>query len=91
MHEDLERRIAALEVEVAGLKDRNRRVEAEKAWETSPARKVLICVLTYAVIAVLFWSIGVEHYLSNALVPTVAYWLSTQSVPLVKRWWMGRR
>ena len=44
--EDLEKRISEIE-------KRNKRVEGEKAWETSTLRKVLIIVLTY-VFAVLY-------------------------------------
>ena len=43
-----------LEGEINKIKERNRRVEAEKAWETSWARRISILVLTYIVIAIFF-------------------------------------
>jgi len=39
----------SLKIEIEKIKGRNRRVEADKAWETSLTRKILIAVLTYFV------------------------------------------
>ena len=36
--------------DIEQIKQRNARVEADKAWETSLFRKILIAVLTYIVI-----------------------------------------
>jgi hypothetical protein len=44
MDKDLEARVTKLEV-------RNRRVDLDKAWETSWTRKIVIAVLTYFVVA----------------------------------------
>lgn len=33
--------------EIEQIKQRNHRVELDKAWETSAIRKLCICVLTY--------------------------------------------
>jgi len=43
-----------LKKEIAEIKERNKRVEADKAWETSNTRKLIIFVLTYIVISVFF-------------------------------------
>ena len=88
---ELEARVEKLEVEIAAIRERNLRVEADKAWETSTFRVALLCLLTYLVIAAVFWLIGVERYAANALVPTVGYYLSTRSVGIAKRWWIGKR
>ena len=79
--EDLERRIVAIE-------QRNARVEKDKAWETSSLRILVIGVLTYIVAVMAFWILGNEHFLLNALVPSAAFVLSVQSLPVVRRWWM---
>lgn len=87
---ELRGRLTALEAEVAALKARNARVEGDKAWEVSTFRVVLLAALTYAVTAVVFWLIAVPHPFRNALVPSIAYYLSTRSLPYVKRWWNAR-
>lgn len=69
---------------------RNARVEAEKAWEVSWTRRLLIGVMTYVIATVFLYNIGNEDFLLNALVPCGGYLLSTVSLPVVKRWWMGR-
>jgi hypothetical protein len=80
----LEERIIALEV-------RNARVEADKAWETSWLRRVSIMLLTYlTVVAYLHFVIHVSPWL-NALVPVIGFLLSTLTVSLLKRWWLGNR
>ncbi|MDD5291472.1 MAG: hypothetical protein PHZ04_05235 [Patescibacteria group bacterium] len=43
-----------LKNEIKKIKERNKRVEADKAWETSLARKILVAVLTYIVITLFF-------------------------------------
>jgi hypothetical protein len=86
----LEQRIAALEQEIEGIRGRNLRVEAEKAWEVSSLRMVMIAALTYAATAVVFWLIRVEHFLANAIIPCVAYCLSTRTLPVIRRWWLRR-
>jgi len=74
--------------EINLLKERNKRVEADKAWETSKFRKIFVLLITYIVTSVVFYSIGVKDSLLNALIPTVAFYLSTQSLPFIKRWWI---
>ena len=74
--------------EVEALKERNRRVEAEKAWETSYTRTFSIAFVTYVVATLVLYSIGVENFFLGALVPAIGYILSTQSLPAVRRWWI---
>ena len=37
-----------IEIEIKKIYERNKKVEAEKAWETSKERKFLIILITYA-------------------------------------------
>lgn len=78
------------EEEINKLKERNRRVEADKAWETSFFRIGLISIITYLVTAWVFYLIGVNDYLLNPLIPTTGYFLSTQTIPFVKKWWLKK-
>ena len=41
-----------LEERVKSIEERNKRVEKDKAWETSIIRKVCICILTYVVVII---------------------------------------
>ncbi len=83
-------RIEILEKEIATIKERNLRVEADKAWEVSAFRVVSIAVSTYIIASVVMYFIGVTNYLLSALIPTIGYLLSTQSLPFIKRWWTKR-
>ncbi len=75
-------------VEIQSLKDRNNRVEREKARETSRTRKLLIIVSTYLVMCLVFINLWSMRRYLDAIVPTVWFTLSTQSFDRVKKWWM---
>ena len=81
----------SFEREIQKINERNKRVEAEKAWEVSPFRIILICVTTYVTTAIVFAAIGVKMYFLNAFIPTIGFFLSTQSLPPIKKWWINRR
>ena len=83
--------IDKLKKEIELIKQRNSKVESDKAWETSNFRKLTICVLTYFVMCLLMYSIGVKDFYINAVIPTAGFFLSTLSVPILKKWWMQNR
>ena len=70
------------------IKERNRRVEADKAWETSFARKGTIAFFTYLVVVLFLFLIGAPNPWFNAFIPALAYILSTLSLPFLKRYWL---
>ena len=76
-----------VEKELKLIKNRNKRVELDKAWETSFTRKILIFVFTYLAVGVYLWAIGVSRPWLNAIVPAVAFVLSTLTMPFFKRLW----
>jgi len=78
--DDLAHRIAEIEA-------RNIRVEREKAWEDSITRKLSILALTFLSTALLFITLDAPWY--NALIPTLGFYLSTLSLPLIKKWWLS--
>ena len=84
----MDERIQKLEKEVAEIKRRNLRVEADKAWETSYFRIFLISGIIYVVAVKVLYFVGVNNYFLNALVPTIGYFLSVQSLPFIKKWWI---
>lgn len=68
-----------LEKEIDAIKARNRKVEADKAWETSGTRRIFIAVSTYLLITIFMIALGVEKPLTAAIIPAVAYLISTLS------------
>lgn len=83
MNMDLEQRIQKIE-------ERNQRVEADKAWEGSAVRIGSIMLVTYIIATGLMVAMGNDNSFRNALIPVVGYFLSTQSLPFLKRSWIGR-
>jgi len=79
-----------MEDRIKAIEERNRNVEAEKAWETSTFRKVSIAVITYLVASAVLFVIGVPEFYLAAIVPVVGYLLSTQSLPTLKRKWIEK-
>ena len=77
-----------LQLEIEEIKKRNQRVETDKAWETSWTRKTIILLLTYIVIVVFFFFAQLPKPFTNAIVPAIAFVLSTLTVPLFKKWWL---
>ncbi len=82
--QDLEKRIATIE-------ERNERVEKDKAWETSVARKLVVLGLTYLVIGTYLHSTGLADPWLNAIVPALGFFLSTLTLGLLKNLWMKMR
>ncbi len=77
-----------LEKRVEKLEQRNKRVEIDKKWETSYTRRILIILFTYVTISIyLQFIVGINPWI-NAIVPTVGFILSTQTLPFFKRLWI---
>ena len=79
-----------LEKEIQALKERNFRVETDKAWETSKVRILSISGITYVIAAAFLYAIGVKSFLLNAFVPAVGYCLSMLSLPFIKDHWVQK-
>ena len=79
-----------IEKELSLIKDRNRRVELDKAWETSFARKIVILVLTYCIIVLFMYVSHIVKPWLNAIVPTIGFFLSTLTLPFIKKWWIKK-
>lgn len=79
-----------LKKEIEEIKKRNLSVEADKAWETSVARKVLVALFTYLAIGVYMWAINITSPWLNAIVPTVGFLLSTLTFQYFKSAWIKK-
>ncbi|MBU0727670.1 hypothetical protein KKA95_03220 [Patescibacteria group bacterium] len=77
-----------LKKEVKLIKERNKKVEGDKAWETSWSRKVLIAILTYFVIVLFFYFAELPKPFINSIVPALAFVLSTATLPIFKKLWV---
>lgn len=80
--------MASIEERVASIEERNRKVEADKKWETSYTRRLLLILFTYFAIALyLKFVLGIEPWL-NAIVPSIGFLLSTLTLVYFKRFWV---
>ncbi|MEK7154806.1 MAG: hypothetical protein AAB697_01630 [Patescibacteria group bacterium] len=79
--------IEILNQRVTKIEERNKKVEGDKAWETSYSRKFLILLFTYFSVGVYLQAINVSEPWLNAIVPTVAFLLSTFSLSFFKMFW----
>lgn len=83
--------MASIEDRLNAIEARNRRVELDKAWETSIERKVIITALTYATIVAFFLITGLPRPFTNSLIPTAGFVISTLSIPVFKRMWVKKK
>ncbi len=77
-----------LEQEIENIKKRNKRVELDKAWETSFIRRACICALTYIIVVI--YSIIIKNNGSvflSSLVPVIGFVLSTLSLKFIRKIW----
>ena len=75
--------------DLEAIKKRNARVEADKAWETSWARRLFIAMVTYVIAASYMHYAGLGNPVLGAFVPTGGYLLSTLSLPVIKSFWLN--
>jgi len=73
------------------IEERNKRVELDKAWETSFTRILFVSVITYVAAFFVLFSIGVSKPYLSALIPVLGFILSTQSIPILKKYWIKRK
>ncbi len=83
--------ISQLEKRIAKIEKRNKKVEMDKEWEISLARKIAITVLTYLALATYFHFVLKVNPWINAIVPTVGFVLSTLSLSFFKKLWIKTR
>ncbi len=79
--------MTSLEQRISRIERRNRKVETDKAWETSFTRKFFIALFTYLAIALYLDAIEVKDSWLNAIVPTAGFLLSTLTFSFIRRLW----
>lgn len=81
----------SIEERVKVIEQRNKRVEDDKAWETSLLRRLLIAVITYILVGFYLIWLDVARPWLNAIVPVVGFLLSTLVLQWAKKIWLERR
>ena len=84
-------KIEEIEERVKKIEERNKKVEIDKAWETSLFRRVLITILTYFCIVLFLFIANLPNPLINAIIPSLAFLLSTLTLSFLKNIWVKRR
>jgi putative acetyltransferase len=76
--------------EIEALKLRNQKVEADKAWETSWTRRLIIAGITYIIVAAWLAMLDVGHHMLHAVVPVLGYIVSILTLPMLKTMWIEK-
>lgn len=77
-----------IEQEIQQIHERNKRVELDKAWETSWTRKLIVALLTYAVVVSFFVFAQLPDAFINSIVPALAFIVSNLALPIFKKLWL---
>ena len=77
-----------LNKEIEEIKNRNKRVELDKKWETSWTRKICICIVTYIVVVAYSYIVrNYDNIFLSSLVPVIGFTLSTLTLKYVRKIW----
>lgn len=83
--------IKELQQEIEAIKARNKRVGADKAWETSIARSMFIAFVTFGLAFLFVILIDEREPFWKALAGSIAYLASTTTYGILKKWWLKRQ
>lgn len=84
----MENNMENLEQRIQKIEERNQRVETDKSWETSWTRRLLLTIFTYLAIGIYLWVMEIPRPWLNAIVPAVAFMISTLTMPFLKKIWL---
>lgn len=77
-----------IDKEIEKIKERNKKVEKDKAWEISFTRRIFIGILTYIVILIYSYTISkINNIFLSSLIPVIGFGLSTLSLKLIRKIW----
>ena len=81
-----------MEERIEKIEQRNKRVEEDKAWETSFMRRLCIAVLTYIVVVLYTYTTSkVNNIFLSSLVPVIGFTLSTLSLKYIRNLWQKNK
>ena len=84
----MKNKILDLQKRIEKIEERNSKVESDKSWETSFFRRSLLAFFTYLSIGIYLWVINIQKPWLNAIVPALAFMLSTLTLPFFKETWI---
>ncbi len=70
---------------------RNKKVEMDKAWETSWTRVGFISLVIYLTAGVWLEVLNDTYPWLKAITPAFGFMLSTFSLPIIKTWWLKNK
>ena len=73
-----------LNEKVGKILERNKKVEQDKAWETSFFRRLFLAILTYFAVLALLLIINAPTPFLAALIPAAAYLIQQYSLPFMR-------
>ena len=80
-------KIIELQKRIVEIEKRNKKVEQDKAWETSLLRRLLLILFTYLTIGIYMrFVLNTDPWL-NAIIPSLGFYLSTLSLPIFRKFW----
>ncbi len=79
----------SLEERLTRIEARNAKVEADKAWEISLARRGTIAMITWLIAGFSLYLLGSNAPWFYALIPVLGYVLSTLTIPLLRVLWQN--
>ncbi len=79
-----------LQIEIEKIKERNIKVEQDKAWEVSWTRRIFIALITYIVAIIWLYLINETLVFLKSAVPVLGYLISTLSLPVLKKHWLNK-
>lgn len=88
---NVEKEIQSLRGDIEAIKARNRRVEADKGWETSRTRSFFIAIVTFVLAYFFMVLIDEREPFWKALAGSLAYLASTTTYGILKKWWLKKR
>lgn len=86
----MEKNLNEIQRELDLIKTRNKKVEANKAWETSWSRKILIAIITYILLVIFMHINEIDKPFINGLIPTFAFLISVSTLPYFKKLWIKK-
>lgn len=88
---DFSDKISVLEKRLRAIEVRNKKVELDKAWETSLVRRAIVALVTYILLSIYMLWLDVKNPWLNALIPTIGFVLSTLTLAKIKEIWLSKR
>jgi len=81
----------SIESRLAQIEERNHRVELDKAWETSWARRLFLTFMTYLLLGLYMWMIEITRPWLNSIIPAAGFFISTLTIEWAKKRWIAAK